>query len=164
MCGLAGLVSASPSSEARTRVSNALQGLNHRGPDGVGISQSSARGFSVTLGHTRLQIIDLSSSSDQPMRSSSGRFEIVFNGEIYNYLEVRQALQKEGVTFQSTGDTEVLLAAWERWGLDCCERLEGMFGFAVFDHVKQVVWLVRDRYGIKPLYYNVSKSELLFAS
>jgi asparagine synthase (glutamine-hydrolysing) len=134
--------------------------LAHRGPDGAGLW--SAQG--IGLGHRRLSIIDLE-GSPQPMHSADGRAVIVFNGEIYNFRELRAELEGEGARFATEGDTEVILAAWQRWGVDCLERLDGMFAFALWDIDKRQLFLARDRFGVKPLFLApLPDATLAFAS
>ena len=117
------------------------------------------------LGHRRLSIIDLSVTGHQPMCSPDSRYWIVYNGEIYNYIELREELEGKGYTFTSQSDTEVILAAWRCWGQECMSRLNGMFAFAMYDRAKESVFLVRDRFGVKPLYYWVSQAGIIaFAS
>jgi asparagine synthase (glutamine-hydrolysing) len=138
-----------------------LECLAHRGPDGVGQVIRDAR---VGLGHRRLAIIDLSDEASQPMRSVSG-CEVILNGEIYNYLELRAELASGGAVFRTSSDTEVLLAAYERWGIDCLPRLNGMFAFAIYDPSRRTLFLARDRFGEKPLYYHrAADGTFLFAS
>lgn len=132
----------------------------HRGPDGAGVW--TERG--VGLGHRRLSIIDLE-GSPQPMVSTDGRAVIVFNGEIYNFRELRARLEREGAQFRTSGDTEVILAAWQRWGPDCLSRLDGMFAFAIYDLERRQLFLARDRLGVKPLFLShLSDGSLIFAS
>jgi len=132
----------------------------HRGPDGAGVWTDHG----VGLGHRRLSIIDLE-GSPQPMHSSDKRTSIVFNGEIYNFRELRRELVGEGFQFQTEGDTEVILAAYQRWGVDCLKRLDGMFAFALFDAQKRSLFIARDRLGVKPLYLaEMSDGGLAFAS
>ena len=134
--------------------------LAHRGPDGSGVW--TTRG--VGLGHRRLSIIDLEGSS-QPMHSADGRAVIVFNGEIYNYRELRAELKSGGAQFRTEGDTETILAAWQRWGPDCLSRLNGMFAFAIYDLPTKQLFLARDRLGVKPLFTaQLSDGSLAFAS
>lgn len=161
MCGIAGFLSASkrPSrdSERHLALANSLQ--RHRGPDGKG-TWTSADGR-VGLAHVRLSIIDLSTSAAQPMTAESGNV-ITYNGEIYNYLELRRELGEE--RFRTTSDTEVILRAYERWGEKCVERLRGMFAFALWDAKQQRLFLARDRFGIKPLYFHAGNDQFVFAS
>lgn len=133
--------------------------LAHRGPDGEGFLSSPE----VSFGHRRLAIIDLPGGR-QPMTSADGRCTIVFNGEIYNYRELRRELEATGTAFRTRSDTEVLVEAWARWGTAALERLRGMFAFAVWDHSERSLTLVRDRLGVKPLYYARVGARLLFAS
>jgi asparagine synthase (glutamine-hydrolysing) len=158
MCGIAGVVEAHPD-EAVLRAMSSM--LAHRGPDGSG---QVIRDDCVGFAHRRLAIIDRTDGGAQPMRGPSGT-EIVFNGEIYNYLELRRELAASGVTFETESDTEVLLAAYERWGTDCLSRLNGMFAFAIYDPTRRVLFAARDRFGEKPFYYHVTRSgAFVFAS
>jgi asparagine synthase (glutamine-hydrolysing) len=118
----------------------------------------------LAFGHRRLKILDLSFKGHQPMCSSDGQFWIVYNGEVYNFKEVRKELEKQGHTFSSDTDTEVVLAAYMQWGVDSIQRFNGMFAVVIFDHSRQEVFLARDRIGIKPLYYTHQKDCLIFAS
>lgn len=163
MCGIAGIAAPGTAAEnpgalqdAAARMANALA---HRGPDAQGIWQ----GGPVVLAHRRLGIIDPDPASNQPFRSADGRFTLAYNGEIYNFRELRNQLADHA--FRTKSDTEVLLAAWEHWGEGCLHRLEGMFAFAVWDHQQQVLTLVRDRFGVKPVYYHLAPGgKLVFAS
>lgn len=137
--------------------------LRHRGPDGWSTWTSERGGLS--LGHSRLAILDLSAAGRQPMHSASKRYTITFNGEIYNFRELRSELSSQGHSFSSDCDTEVILAAVEQWGIsECTPRLFGMFAFAVYDNVTNEIHLVRDRVGIKPLYYGWYREGFAFAS
>ncbi len=136
--------------------------LSHRGPDDCGVWESDDG--TVALSHRRLSIIDLSPLGHNPMSGDDGRLWITFNGEIYNFLELRQELEAAGRRFRSHTDTEVILAAYERWGLDCVDRFAGMFAFAIWDEPRRRLWVVRDRLGKKPLYYSESQGTLRFAS
>ena len=152
MCGIAGLISQDP----EARIGAMLKAIEHRGRDDEGVWTSSSingEGQRVAFGHRRLSIIDTSSAGHQPMISHDGRLVVILNGEIYNYRELRAQLATKGHTFRTQTDTEVLLAAWAEWGEDCLPRLNGMFAFALWDDRERTVFLVRDRVGIKPLYY-----------
>jgi asparagine synthase (glutamine-hydrolysing) len=157
MCGIAGV----SGRDAVSRVQKLLPLLVHRGPDGEGIW---SKGSSLALGHRRLAINDLSSSGKQPMVSDDERTAIVVNGEIYNYRELREDLEKLGTKFNSTSDSEVVLHAWNYWGKDCFIKFNGMFAIAIYDCRNDLLVLARDRLGIKPLYYSISNRDLVFAS
>ena len=159
MCGIAGIVG--PAADDRDGTLQAmLQRITHRGPDHTG---TLIRG-SFALGHTRLSIIDVSAAAHQPMLSDDGRHALVYNGEIYNYVEIRDELIAAGVGFRTGSDTEVVLAAWLHWGADCLPRFNGMFAFAVADLETGRLFAARDRFGIKPLHYALTEGRLLFAS
>jgi asparagine synthase (glutamine-hydrolysing) len=138
--------------------------MSHRGPDGAGsfVSQDGKLG----LGHRRLSIIDLSPSAGQPMASGDGSIQLVFNGEIYNHAEIRKELQQLSSRPWQTdhSDTEVIIHAYQQWGIACIERFRGMFGFALWDGNSRDLWLVRDRLGVKPVYYSVFNDHISFAS
>lgn len=155
MCGIAGIIGKAASVEIVKKMTDAIA---HRGPDGEGVFFEN----NVCLGHRRLSIIDLSDEGKQPMTSHDGRFTIVFNGEIYNYRELREELK--GYPFFSQTDTEVILAAWEKWGEKALDRFLGMFAFAIYDKQTGVTTLVRDRFGIKPLFYTQKDGSLYFGS
>lgn len=161
MCGIAGVVGRTPQ-QSRDWLADAVSALRHRGPDGSGLWWS-VDGH-AGLGHTRLAIIDLSASGDQPMHSADGRHAIIFNGEIYNYRELARRLVGLGHQFASDSDTEVLLAAYRQWGPDCLDHLVGMFAFAIYDQVDRVLFAARDRAGEKPLFYRLEPGRLSFAS
>lgn len=160
MCAIVGTVASHTRDEPfdTARQHAALETLRHRGPDGQG--HFNERG--VWLGHARLSIIDLSNSASQPMRSSSGRFVIVYNGEVYNFRELASEYQLGGL--RSSSDTEVVLRMFERLGVNSFTKLNGMFAYCVYDRHSDEVWLVRDRLGIKPLYYSLDRDGLAFAS
>lgn len=158
MCGISGIWNSGNPQDDLERIGQMNAALAHRGPDASGIWQDAQ----ITLGHRRLSIIDTSSAGNQPMHSADGRYHIVFNGELYNYRELRQELT--AAVFSSQADTEVVLAAWQQWGLDGLARMQGMFAFALWDSQEAVLYLVRDRLGVKPLYYSFSDSSLLFSS
>ena len=134
----------------------------HRGPDDAGEWWSDDG--RVGLAHRRLSIVDLSAAGHQPMQDAAGALSIVFNGEIYNFMELREALAAQGAVFRSRSDTEVILAAYRAWGVDCLSRLNGMFAFALYDAQRQTVFLARDRAGEKPLFYHQADGSLRFAS
>lgn len=142
-----------------------LDTLAHRGPDGQGAwSGDLPGGGAVWLGHRRLSIIDLSDAASQPMWDASGRYALIFNGEIYNYLELRAELQGMGRRFATTSDSEVLLEAYRTWGTACLDRLNGMFGFAIYDRAAGGLFAARDRYGEKPFLYSAKPGFFAFAS
>src|SRR5437588_3180442 len=152
MCGIPGLIGQNPAHD----IAAMLRAIEHRGRDDEGVWTSAPvddRGFRVSLGHRRLSIIDISSAGHQPMLSHDGKFVVILNGEIYNYRELREQLETKGHSFRTQTDTEVLLSAWAEWGTDCLPRLNGMFAFAIWDEEERSLNLVRDRVGIKPLYY-----------
>ena len=161
MCGISFLLSENTGLVKQAVIERMAGALRHRGPDACGTYCQD----NVALGHTRLSIVDLK-AGDQPMRSDDGRYTLVYNGEIYNYRELRQELKKENVRFHSHCDTEVVLQLYIKHGKDCLSYLRGMFAFAVYDNVAQTVFIARDRMGIKPLYYHfdAGKKLLLGAS
>src|SRR6266513_886088 len=165
MCGIAGIVdpeSREPPAALLHRVQAMAAQLVHRGPDDSGAWVSpDAR---VGLSHRRLSIIDLSTAGRGPMHSADGRLTITFNGEIYNFLELREELRGAGYCFRSDTDTEVVLAAYDRWGTECLQRFVGMFAFGLWDAAARRLLLARDRLGKKPLYYTHSRGRLAFAS
>src|SRR5262245_1513278 len=153
MCGIAGLISRNPD----LRMSRMLQRIEHHGRDDEGMwtsNEVTPDRHQVCFGHRRLSIIDTSAAGHQPMVSVDGRFVVILNGEIYNYRELREELTAEGHRFQTQTDTEVLLSAWAEWNEECLTRLNGMFAFALWDNKERALFLVRDRVGIKPLYYS----------
>jgi len=161
MCGIAGLISQNP----QAFINSMLRSIEHRGRDDEGIWTSQpidAEERRVCLGHRRLSIIDTSRAGHQPMPTRDGRFVVILNGEIYNYRELREQLTAKGRRFQTQTDTEVLLTAWAEWGEDCLSRLNGMFAFALWDNKERSLYLVRDRVGIKPLYYADMSDKLQF--
>lgn len=158
MCGIAGVLSQSRIRQEAMAI--ALNRLYHRGPDASGDWANDH----VWMGHTRLAILDLSPAGQQPMSYQNERYQMVFNGEIYNYLELRAELSDYGYPFISNSDTEVLLAAYAHWGADCLSKLRGMFAFAVWDQAAKTIFLARDRFGEKPLYYWLDQGTLYFAS
>jgi len=156
MCGIAGIIGA----EAQeAKLDAMLRAQHHRGPDAC----EKAIFTSAVLGHNRLSIIDLSSDANQPFCSQDNRYVLVFNGEIYNYLELKLELETN-YDFKTVSDTEVLLAAYLKWGKRCLDMLNGMFSFAIWDTEKEVLFAARDRFGVKPFYYTQNENQLYFAS
>ena len=161
MCGIAGFVNFSghDRDEARARLKRMTDAIVHRGPDEEGAYVDSF----AALGHRRLSIIDLS-TGQQPMATEDGALEIVFNGEIYNFLEIRRDLEAQGHRFRTRCDTEVILLGYRQWGEACVERMNGMFAFAIWDAARQRLLLARDRVGKKPLYVHRGDRTIAFAS
>ena len=181
MCGICGFVSPVNISESdlQKTIDEMTNLLSHRGPDdfgtyfvrggnsflnGIKVQAVSDNTKIVALGHRRLSIIDLSRAGRQPMMNTDRRFCITYNGELYNFKEIRSELESKGHCFDSNTDTEVVLKAYEEWGSDCVVRFNGMFAFAIFDHVDKSLFLARDRLGIKPLYLSRSSNTIAFSS
>lgn len=160
MCGIAGIFNLNGEAVAPPVLKAMTDAIAHRGPDGEGHWIDGAIG----LGHRRLAIIDLSPHGHQPMISSSGRYVMVYNGEVYNFRELRVELERLGYMFRSTTDSEVVLAAIDAWGMRALDRLNGMFAFALWDREEKTLTLARDRYGIKPLYIARQGTRLSFGS
>lgn len=161
MCGIAGIVVRDGTVNSAA-VKAMCDLMAHRGPDGEGIWQS--KDGLVAFGHRRLAIIDLSRDADQPMADADGELHITYNGEIYNYLEVRAALEGKGHRFRTRSDTEVILEAYRAWGADCVEHFNGMFAFAIWDTVNGALFCARDRFGEKPFLYASGDGFFAFAS
>lgn len=161
MCGIFGVLASAPrdGEGLRREVTRGLDRIRHRGPDGSAVW--TAPGGEVGFGHVRLSVIDLA-TGDQPMSTPDGRYTIIYNGEVYNYLELRDELGRD--SFRTTSDTEVILRAFVRWGPDCVTHLRGMFAFAIWDQQERRLFLARDRFGIKPLYWTLTPQGLYFAS
>jgi len=149
MCGIAGIINFNNNPVEQLSLLTMMQAMKHRGPDDDGVFIDD----NVGLGFVRLSIIDLTVSGHQPMKDDSSRYVIVFNGEIYNYIELREELNKEGVIFRTGSDTEVLLYAYIRWGSACLNKFNGMWSIAIYDTLEKSIFLSRDRFGVKPLYY-----------
>jgi asparagine synthase (glutamine-hydrolysing) len=166
MCGIVGAISFAerPIRFTPSYVASMRDTMEHRGPDGAGMW--IAPDGRVALGHRRLSIIDLSPTADQPMSNEDGSLQVVFNGEIYNHAEIRQELVKRGGHRWKTdhSDTEVILHAYEEWGIECLQKFRGMFAIALWDARRRELLLVRDRIGVKPLYYSIHHGRLTFAS
>ncbi|MFI5133969.1 MAG: asparagine synthase (glutamine-hydrolyzing), partial [Chitinophagales bacterium] len=161
MCGIAGIISLGLQLVSTQRLKQMTDALAHRGPDGEDfwINSSGITG----LGHRRLSIIDLSNAAAQPMHYLN-RYSIVHNGEIYNYVELKEALQKKGYVFQSQSDTEVILAAYDYWQDECVDYFDGMFAFAIWDEKEKELFAARDRFGEKPFFYYSDNKQFIFAS
>ena len=168
MCGIAGFTTNNQiAGNCTGALQNMVKAMKHRGPDASGYFSDE----NVYLGHTRLSIIDLSDESNQPMHSANNRYVIVYNGELYNFHELKLELQRvshgSGTVpyfFKTNSDTEVILASYERWGTDCLSKFNGMFAFALYDKQEKSLFIARDRLGIKPLYFKYKNNQLVFAS
>jgi len=166
MCGIVGIISRHAPLDAEI-LHQATASLAHRGPDDSGsviLRSKAAESPEIGLGHRRLSILDLSPLGHQPMRDPQTGNWIVFNGEIYNFRELRVELESKGFEFRSRSDTEVLLAAYAFWGKDCLQHLRGIFAFAIWDATRSSLFLARDQMGVKPLYYSEQTSHFIFAS
>lgn len=159
MCGIAGQIYSNPRYANDKEIKKMLSVIRHRGPDDLGIYIDGR----VVLGQRRLSIVDLSSDGKQPMQYSD-KYVISFNGEIYNYIEIREELKKEGYLFKTKTDTEVLLAAYDFWKEDCLDHFNGMWSFILYDRILKKVFCARDRYGVKPFYYYATEKCISFAS
>ena len=160
MCGICGYMNLNGERSSQAVLRKMTDAIAHRGPDGEGYYNDRA----VALGHRRLSIIDLSDNGKQPMLSNGGNYAIVYNGELYNFRELKEELLSLGYHFRSTCDTEVILYSYIEWGKACLDKFNGMFAFAVYDKVKQELFCARDRYGIKPFYYALINSTFIFGS
>lgn len=158
MCGIAGIVSFTKSINLPVTIRRMTDAMAHRGPDAEGFYTNDA----IALGHRRLSIIDLSAVANQPIADYTGRYQVIFNGELYNFRDVKKLLPD--YPFTTNGDTEVLLAAYSKWGPDCLTLLKGMFAFAIWDKEEQVLFIARDRMGVKPVYYYSDTQAFVFAS
>ena len=157
MCGILGTI---PSTDG-SKFKKALDTLYHRGPDAYGVENI---GNYITLGHRRLSIVDLSPKGHQPMSDISSRYTLTFNGEIYNFIEIRAELKERGYVFRSHSDSEVVLYAYIEWGSECVNKFNGMWAFAIWDRLKNELFLSRDRFGKKPLFYAVIDGKFIFSS
>ncbi len=157
MCGIAGIIGPKAN---RNLISTMLETQKHRGPDYTGYWIDSSK---VALGHNRLSIIDLSEGANQPFWSECGNWVLIFNGEIYNYLELKKELQSK-FTFKTQSDTEVLLFAYLAWGEECLDKCNGMFSFAIWNKKEQILFAARDRFGVKPFHYYWNGIDFIFAS
>ena len=161
MCGIAGIISKKGITDSIPLLQKATRSLAHRGPEQEAFWQNKEQ--SVAFGHRRLCIIDLSEAAAQPMHFAD-RFTLVFNGEIYNYLELQNELKTKGHSFRSHSDTEVILAAYAEWGAECVERFDGAFALAIWDQKEQILFAARDRFGEKPFFFFYDNEKLVFAS
>ena len=162
MCGIAGILHLKGESTTRSlpTLELMLDSMRHRGPDDRGSQDLGP----FTCGHLRLSILDLSHNGHQPMSINDGNLWITYNGEIYNYIELRKELQALGSTFRGDTDTEVILHAYQHWGLECFNRFNGMWALAIWDARNRQLIFSRDRVGIKPLYWCIHKDNFVFAS
>ncbi|MFQ5788445.1 MAG: asparagine synthetase B family protein, partial [Thermodesulfobacteriota bacterium] len=160
MCGIAGILSLSGDPVSPVLLRRMTDAIAHRGPDGEGIYTNNV----VGLGHRRLAIIDPSSAGHQPMITEDGKYALTYNGMVYNFQELRLRLESLGHQFRSMTDTEVVLHAFIEWREECVKYFNGMFAFAIWDKTRQELFLARDRYGIKPIYYTFTGRSFLFAS
>ncbi len=159
MCGIAGIIDFKNSLNIEN-LNLMMMKIKHRGPDDEGVFIDN----NVALGHVRLSIIDLSKAGKQPMYCEDGRFIIVFNGEIYNFIELKEELKEKGYRFNTLTDTEVILAAYKEWGKNCLHRFNGDWAFVIYDSQKKELFGARDRFGIKPFYYHKDENKMIFAS
>jgi asparagine synthase (glutamine-hydrolysing) len=162
MCGIAGIWNFGGQPVPQSTIDRFTDSLAHRGPDGQGIWFDDTCG--VAFGHCRLAILDLSDNGKQPMSYSNERYWITYNGEIYNFIELRRKLEKKGYVFRTDTDTEVILASYIEWGPEMLEKFNGMWAFAIFDRLERLLFVARDRFGIKPFHYYISPGLFAFAS
>ncbi len=161
MCGITGiLIFNEQEKHCLSKINDATSALIRRGPDGEGIYTHKM----AALGHRRLSIIDISSTASQPFTDTTGRYTIVFNGEIFNYKVLRKELETKGIRFKSESDTEVLLYMYIHYRENCLDKLDGEFAFAIYDNIEEVLFAARDRFGIKPFYYHKNENKFVFAS
>ena len=159
MCGIAGIAGLAGIEQPEGLVKRMTDAIAHRGPNAEGVW----KGEDIVLGHRRLSIIDLSDAGNQPFHSADGRYHGVYNGEIYNYLELKADLEARGYKFRTNSDTETIIHAYEEYGADCLNLLRGMFAFAIWDERQQTLFIARDRVGKKPLFYSVTREgDLVF--
>lgn len=164
MCGIAGVFQQREIADSHALVRAIVADQYARGPDHQKIETIKGGDAEAILGSNRLAILDLSDHAHMPMSDEDGRFFVVFNGLIYNYLEIRQELESQGVGFRTTGDTEVVLKAFRAWKFEAFSRFNGMFAIAIFDRLEGTLTLARDRFGVKPLYYRIERDRIVFAS
>lgn len=163
MCGIAGIYNIDTTPVSIDILKQMTEDVKHRGPDGGDIWEH--RNHHIGFGHRRLSILDLSDEARQPMQYSGGRYTITYNGEIFNFIELKKQLETKGYHFRSTSDTEVVMAAYDFWGKDCLSKFNGMWAFAIWDEKEQELFLARDHFGIKPLYFSYSPgNQFIFGS
>ena len=160
MCGICGIINFNKKPVEESKISRMMSKIKHRGPDDEGILIENNIGF----GFVRLSILDLSPEGHQPMYDETNRFIIIHNGEVYNYIELREELIEKGYRFRSNTDTEVILKSYIEWGEDCLSKFNGMWAFCIFDRKTKHIFISRDRYGIKPFYYYLDENQFIFAS
>ena len=160
MCGICGIIKFNKKAVQEEEIARIMRRMKHRGPDDEGIFIED----NIGLGFVRLSIIDLSILGHQPMFSFDGRYVIIYNGETYNYKELRKELSAKGYNFRSNTDTEIVLYSFIEWGQDCLNKFNGMWAFAIYDRVLKKLFCSRDRYGIKPFYYYMDNDQFIFAS
>lgn len=159
MCGISGIINKSESSVKKEEIKRMNDLISHRGPDDEGFYYEKSFSFA----HRRLSILDLSSDGHQPMNYMD-KYTITYNGEVYNYIEIKEELLKDGYSFKSNTDTEVILASYDKWGEKCVDKFNGMWAFAIYDKVKDIIFCSRDRFGIKPFYYTEVDKKFIFGS
>ena len=161
MCGIAGIISSNTQLISKERIRSATNCLRHRGPENEGLWIDPEN--NIALGHSRLSIIDHSEAAAQPMQYLD-RYSIVHNGELYNYIEIRDQLKEKGHQFLSNSDTEVIIAAYHEWGSNCLQQFDGMFAFAIWDQHERQLFAARDRLGEKPFFFSYDAQQFVFAS
>jgi asparagine synthase (glutamine-hydrolysing) len=164
MCGISGVYAPQITSQQEELIQAVLASQTSRGPDHASSTMIKGKHSQTLLAHNRLSIIDLSNQANQPMWDATGRYVIVFNGEIYNYIELRQELKDKGYAFNTASDTEVILNAFACWGVESLSRMHGPFAFALYDQQTENLWLCRDRFGVRPLFYSIQNDFIFFAS
>lgn len=163
MCGITGFIDKSKKTSKDT-LNNMIGTLHHRGPNDVGVSYEENENNIIGLAHKRLSIQDLSNHGHQPMISDCNNYVIVFNGEVYNFKDIKKELSELGYKFNSNSDTEVVLNSYKQWGIKAVDKFIGMFAFCIYDKVKDEIVLIRDRFGVKPLNYYVDNDIFMFSS
>ena len=160
MCGISGIIQKTGSGSLRPAIESMTDLIKHRGPDGFGYYFRN----NIALGHRRLAILDLSENGHQPMAYADAQYVITYNGEVYNYLEIRARLETLGYAFHSQSDTEVILAAYQQWGESCVGLFNGMWAFAIHDVRRNIIFCSRDRFGVKPFYFTDCADNFVFGS